>query len=297
VPAPRVELHAGAQLFLEAAEPFLRSDPFSTNVPSVVAARIAMGQESDNGNNVWATVTGSGDRVVGVAMHTPPHPVFVSRMPADGAASVARALATRGRAATGVNGALEATRPFASTWLALTGDDSVQITAMRLYRLDTLVPPPGATGHGLVAASAHDVDLMTNWLAAFHDEVQTEAPRLDWQAIAERRVRAGEVHFWEADGVIVALAGVSASALGVSRVGPVYTPPAHRRHGFGAAVTAHATASAVAGGAKHVVLYTDLANPTSNSIYQKIGFVAEHDAEERLFVRPGEARTPFARET
>jgi predicted GNAT family acetyltransferase len=63
----------------------------------------------------------------------------------------------------------------------------------------------------------------------------------------------------------------------------VYTPPAFRRRGYGTAVTAHATANALAHGAEHVVLYTDLANPTSNSIYQKIGFVPDHDAEERAF--------------
>ena len=64
----------------------------------------------------------------------------------------------------------------------------------------------------------------------------------------------------------------------------MYTPPALRRRGYGAAVTAHATASALADGAAHVVLYTDLANPSSNSIYQQIGFAPDHDAEERAFL-------------
>jgi predicted GNAT family acetyltransferase len=67
----------------------------------------------------------------------------------------------------------------------------------------------------------------------------------------------------------------------------VYTPPAYRRRGYGAAVTAHATAAALAAGAEHVVLYTDLSNPTSNSIYQKIGFVPDHEAEERDLLGDG----------
>lgn len=48
-------------------------------------------------------------------------------------------------------------------------------------------------------------------------------------------------------------------------------------------MTAEATAAAVRAGAAHVVLYTDLANPTSNSIYQAIGYRPDHDAEERTF--------------
>jgi predicted GNAT family acetyltransferase len=66
-------------------------------------------------------------------------------------------------------------------------------------------------------------------------------------------------------------------------VGPVYTPPARRGRGFGSAVTADATAAAIAAGADHVVLYTDLSNPTSNAIYQTIGYRVDHDAEERSF--------------
>jgi predicted GNAT family acetyltransferase len=280
----RVRLHAGARQFLTAAEPLLRSDPFSTNVMAVVASRIAAGQESDSAAYLWATVTASEGRVVvGAAMHTPPQHVFVSRMPAQAAATLAHALAEVGRAVPGVNGAVEATRPFAATWTAVSGQPSILITATRLYRLRSLTRPRGVPGQAVAAATPGDIDLMAIWLAAFHAEAQPEAPPQDWRALAERRITAGQVHLWQDDGVFVSLAAVSAPAVGVARVGPVYTPPASRRRGYGAAVTAHATATALATGAEHVVLYTDLANPTSNSIYQQIGFAADHDAEERAF--------------
>jgi predicted GNAT family acetyltransferase len=63
----------------------------------------------------------------------------------------------------------------------------------------------------------------------------------------------------------------------------VYTPSASRRRGYGAAVTAAASVAALAAGAEQVALYTDLANPTSNSVYQAIGYRPDHDAEERSF--------------
>jgi len=53
----------------------------------------------------------------------------------------------------------------------------------------------------------------------------------------------------------------------MSRIGPVYTPPEHRGHGYAAAVTAAAARGALERGARQVLLYTDLANPTTNRLY------------------------------
>jgi predicted GNAT family acetyltransferase len=81
----------------------------------------------------------------------------------------------------------------------------------------------------------------------------------------------------------------------MSRIGPVYTPPEHREHGYASAVTAAAAAWALAAGACHVVLFTDLANPVSNSIYPRLGFRPVHDAVEFDLSRPSERRSGSAR--
>jgi predicted GNAT family acetyltransferase len=83
---------------------------------------------------------------------------------------------------------------------------------------------------------------------------------------AERPVPDG-TYLWIEGGDVVSMARHSPPVAGVSRVGPVYTPPEHRRHGYGSAVTAAATQAAMDGGAAQVILYTDLSNPTSNAIY------------------------------
>jgi predicted GNAT family acetyltransferase len=279
----RASFHATAQRFLLAADGFLRSDPLSANVVAVVASRIAAGSQPSSDNDLWATVEDGDGRVLGVAMQTPPHALFVSRMPVEAAAVLAGVLADAGRALPGVNGAVSATAPFADAWAARTGQASTVVTAMRMYRLGTLVRPSGVPGRAAVAAAPADIALVAGWLGAFHDEVQPHAPVEDWRASAERRVAAREVHLWHTGGGPVALAAVSAPVAGMARVGPVYTPPGQRRRGYGTAVTAEATAAAMAGGAENVALYTDLANPTSNSIYQAIGYRPDHDAEERSF--------------
>ncbi len=279
----RARFHETAEGFLGVAEGCLLSDPLSTNVIAVLAGRIATGAQPRSDDHLWATVEDDNGRVLGVAMHTPPHALFVSRMPTESAAVLAGALADAGHALPGVNGAVSATAPFADAWVARTGQASTIITAMRMYRLDELARPCGVPGRAASAAGPADIALVSGWLSAFHDEAQPHTPAEEWHVSAERRVAASEVHLWHDGGTPVALAAVSASAAGVARVGPVYTPPGQRRRGYGAAVTAEATAAALAGGAEHVVLYTDLANPTSNAIYQAIGFRPDHDAEERTF--------------
>jgi GNAT superfamily N-acetyltransferase len=277
----RASFHTRADGFLARAVGALRADPFSTNVIAVVAARIATGTQPSSDEHLWVTVEDSDGRVVGLAMHTPPHRVFVSAMPVAAAVALAHALADAGRDLPGVNGAVESTAPFAKAWEARTGRASRVLTAMRMYRLGELVTPRGVPGEPCKAGVPGDLDLAAEWLAAFHDEAQPKAPVDDWPTIAKRLAAAGGVLLWRMGGKPRALAAVSSPSAGVARVGPVYTPPRWRGRGYGSAVTAAASAAGLSAGARHVVLYTDLSNPTSNSIYQAIGSRADHDAEER----------------
>ena len=80
----------------------------------------------------------------------------------------------------------------------------------------------------------------------------------------------------------MSMAARNVTVAGVSRIGPVYTPPASRRHGYGAAATAACTGTRWTRGARQVVLFTDQANPTSNGIYQRIGF---RPLDDRLILR------------
>jgi predicted GNAT family acetyltransferase len=76
---------------------------------------------------------------------------------------------------------------------------------------------------------------------------------------------------WEVDGEPVSMAGYHLPIFGVCRVGPVYTPPEHRRHGYAGALTSHVSARILAQD-NQACLYTDLSNPTSNKIYHQAGY-------------------------
>jgi predicted GNAT family acetyltransferase len=279
----QVTMHSDPKAFLVRAAPFFESDPFSPSVIATVTSRIASGTLPSVGDHLWFTVEEDDVHVIGLSMHTPPHNMFLSRMPEDAALFLAREVALSGRNLPGVNGAIASTRAFARAWEQITGHSSTVLAETRMYRLIELLPPQAVPGDARLACSKRDVSLVADWLAAFHDEAQPHAPVDDWTAMAKRRISAEELHLWQRHGTPVAVAGVSRAVAGVARIGPVFTPPMWRGNGYGSSVTAAATSAALRAGTQHVVLYTDLANPTSNSIYQNIGYSADHDAEERTF--------------
>ena len=204
-------------------------------------------------------------------LHTPPYPVVLTAMPGEAATALAAELARRGRPLPGVNAATEPGAAFAAAWQDLTGQAARGGMRMRLYRLARLLPPQPPPPGQARTASAADRDLMLSWLDAFHDEAGPPGPRESRQVVDDRLSFGGLV-LWEHARAPVSLAGRTRPAGGQARVGPVYTPPDLRGRGFGAAMTAAVTQAALDGGADGVVLFTDLANPTSNTLYQRLGF-------------------------
>jgi predicted GNAT family acetyltransferase len=107
----------------------------------------------------------------------------------------------------------------------------------------------------------------------------------DAEAVVERRLRNGGLHLWEDGGEPVSMLGVNIAVAGVVRIGPVYTPPQHRRRGYATSAVAAASAAALAAGARTCMLFTDPANPTSNRIYATVGYKRIADWRDYRFER------------
>ncbi|MHB8246553.1 MAG: hypothetical protein ACYDGN_14630 [Acidimicrobiales bacterium] len=182
-PSPPVYLGMDVQLFSEAdafcqeAAGYLAADPFSASVIAVYAGRVRAGSQRQGPADLWATVT-DGGRVVGLAMHTPPHRLFLARMPEPAAAALAEALVDQRRTVPGVNGEAAAGASFAAAWQERTGEGAVVDVRMRMYRLDGLKPPVGVAGVHR-QASVNDTDLAAEWATANHDEAHPQAPSDD----------------------------------------------------------------------------------------------------------------------
>ena len=140
----------------------------------------------------------------------------------------------------------------------------------RLFRLDELIPPPGTDGAARLATGA-DADWLSPWYLAFAVEAFGAVPA-GFEPAMSRRIVRSRIWIWsDRAGRPRSFAVAQRPVAGVARIGPVYTPPEARGHGYGSAATAAASRDVLEAGFVPC-LYTDLANPTSNKIYQALGY-------------------------
>ncbi|MCC8251337.1 GNAT family N-acetyltransferase [Saccharothrix luteola] len=268
---------------------FFNADPVFHTIP--IAAVDRRLNHADPADEPPLLVSVSEDGVlVAAALRTPPWPLTLSGVAPEWADVVADALAGDVELP-GVNGPRESVEAFVVAWAARTGCNAREHMALRLYELGDLVMPdvPGTPR----LATVDDIDLLSHWRTEFGVEATEQVRDEDSEDRSRSMLRislaAGHGHLiWHVGDTPVAWAAANAPASGMSRIGPVYTPPEHRRHGYGAAVTAACASWARENGAEHVVLYTDLSNPTSNSIYQRIGFRPVIDSAEFVFTPAGD---------
>ena len=227
---------------------------------------------------------GPGGEVSAAFLHTPPFPVALTSVPGpDTAAALAQVLAARARVVGGVNASPEDAEAFARAWHQVTGDAVECHMRNRLFRLgDLRWPDPGPAGQARVAGLA-DRSLLIAWSEAFHREAQS-GPE-DLVSLVDDRLSYQGLTLWEDAGQPVSMAGLTRMSAGQVRVGPVYTPPGLRGKSYAGAVTAAVSQAAREAGAGQVLLFTDLANPTSNALYQRLGYQPVEDRDVWSFHR------------
>lgn len=242
-----------------------------------------------------------GDGAVGAALQVPGGPLLVSGVAPTMAKAAAVEVSTTSSPLLAARGTPPSATAFATAWCDVTGARASETVSQTLYRLDALASPSGVAGMARPAED-DDSELLVEWLDGFFvDAFDAEPDRAARRSFLGDVLRdGGHVLLWSVDEVPVSMARVHAPAAGTSRIGPVYTPPASRGRGFGAAVTAAAVEHAHRLGARHVVLFADVANPGANRIYQRLGFVPVGRSLEYEFtvpaggvVRPGTAETPL----
>lgn len=281
----KVVTYSTAAEFAHVAGPLLAADPVRNATPINVLARLLANASFSDDDPVYLTVhDADGADLIGAALCTPPFPIIVTALPAQAAPVVVdHLLDVVGFRPVGVHGMRPEAEAFLAAWSARTGDRIGHQFDQRLYRLGELVPPTSVEGGSTLATDA-DVDLLVDWVGAFAAEVHLEGPQPTAQQRRRRiQEQRGAYVIWRLAGAPVSLAVISAPEVGVAKIAPVYTPPELRGHGYASAATAKACQWGLDQGADHVVLYTDLANPISNSIYQRIGFVPVADALDLRF--------------
>jgi predicted GNAT family acetyltransferase len=190
----------------------------------------------------------------------------------------------KGEAIPGVVGPAEWSGAFAEAWGRETGATPRLTGHERTHRLTAVRPPRPAAGE-LRRAAASDRSIVRDWVEAFMLEALPGDPRQDFDRLADRWIRGlgRTIYLWVDEGRPVSLAGVGGLTPHGIRVGPVYTPPEERGRGYASNLVAAVSQMQLDAGRQFVFLFTDLANPTSNRIYQAIGYEPVNDVDEYDF--------------
>lgn len=276
--AVRIQLHDDVAAFARLARTFYDTDPVRHTLVLTVLEGVRRGTYTP----ALMLTLHRGGEVRGAALRTAGRGVLVSGTPAVCSTAVDAAAAVVDPAPAGVAGPVDRARAYAAAVAARTGRGVEVAMRQRLFRLVVLQAPTGVTGTPRRAAPG-DLELLAGWQSAFLREAAYSSPEVDEDPRPGLRAGLPGIHLWEVDGRPVAYASARTPVAAMSRIGPVYTPPQHRGHGYGTAVTAAATAWAQASGARDVVLFTDLANPVSNAIYPRIGYRPVEDTVELAF--------------
>lgn len=274
--------------FYHRAEGFLVEREAEHNLILGLCANRMLQPETVEPDIYLATVETHG-QLVAAAMCTPPHNLLISAVQDMAAVTLLVSdVFTGSSSPPGVLASREVASAFAIEWRSLTGQTSRLLMAQRIYQLDAVASIASVPG-GLRRAGDPDRDLLLSWLPAFQTEAtgaDLATARQNVAANVRQRLHADHAgyYLWVKE-IPVALAGFGGPTPHGIRIGPVYTPPEYRRHGYATAAVAALSQLLLDRGSRFCFLYTDLANPTANSIYQKIGYHPVSDVDMYAFER------------
>lgn len=280
-----VERPRDVEAFLARAGAFMGGHEAQNNLAFGVCSNLRANPAIRASARFAVVAAGAGGPVVGAALQTPPFRLVIAETE-ELEAIDALEEAFIDDVVPGVIGSTEAAARFAERRGARTRRPATLVMAERIYQLTEVREPRPAPGALRIAEPA-DVALIAAWFRAFAAEALAD-PVEDAEVVAERWVaRIGRtVYLWQDGATTVSMCAIGGLTPRGIRVGPVYTPPEHRGRGYASKLVAEVSQAQLEAGRTFVFLFADVSNPTSNRIYQAIGYEPVSDVAEYRFDEP-----------
>ena len=173
---------------------------------------------------------------------------------------------------------------FANAWCDAAGVRQQVAMALRLMKL-THVLRHRATAGAFRAAGPSDAERLVEWAGAFFEEIGHPEPRGRCVETVTLRIEERRLFVW-CDPGPVSMAGWAGPTPSGARVNFVYTPPENRGRGYASACVARLSQHLLDAGRRFCCLFTDSGNPTSNQIYESIGYRHVCDFRHVRFENP-----------
>jgi uncharacterized protein len=267
----RVARYPSAEAFLSRAGAFLEEREAEHNLILGICSTLLDGNPYEG--PPYLAIVEDRDRLAAAAIRTPPHNLVLSEVDDPRAVELFASDVHEAQAEIpGAMGPVGVVDRFAEAWRLLTGQAVRRTSSQRILRADDVSVPEGVPGRAR-KAGPEDRDLMVRWIDEFGREALGDLPRQDPEQTVDRRLEGRDEAFWlweEAEPV--SLAGYGGRTPNGTRIGPVYTPPAHRGRGYAGALVGEVTRLLLDSGLRFCFLFTDLANPTSNRLYVRLGY-------------------------
>lgn len=265
--------------FKAAVFPFLAKDPvLNTAILSIVESRIH-GTGTTEDSPLFVSLH-EGGAVIGAVVSPAPRGLVLGALRDELVPPLVDTLADLLPGVERAEGTSTAATIFANLYAERLGKSFLPARSDRLHRLVTFVEQK-ASGTPRLATLA-DLDLIRSLIGSYRAEIGDGPGPAASEAWSRARIERDHLWLWEDGGRPVCLVGRQATVFGATLIGPVYTPPDCRGHGYASALTAHVTQQILADGSA-ACLFTDVANPTSNKIYAAIGYRPVADFEAFTF--------------
>jgi predicted GNAT family acetyltransferase len=261
--------HATAGQFLKRAGSWLETSETENNMILGIASGLQKHPEACKSEPHFLTIEDNG-AVVGSAVMAPPHHLVITRSSENAIETTTHWLLKEQVSLPGVLGPEAEAQCFANYWGGTTGKFPYLGFALRLHSCSSVMHPPHNGGQ-LRAASIADTALLIQWCREFIVATGVPESADDCDELVPKRIADKTLYVWE-DEQVVSMAGLGGDTAHGIRLGSVYTPPNFRGRGYATSCVAALTQRMLDTGKSFCCLYTDLANPTSNNIYQKIGY-------------------------
>jgi uncharacterized protein len=274
-----------APSFLRLAGPLLERDEARNQLPLGIAGTLIQRPDAYEVVRYW--VVRDGEEPVAAAVRTEPFNLVLGDPASDAAlGSLLAAVVTDDPEVPGIVGNVPFVEPAAERMAAASGRTAERILSQGVYGLTAVRDVARAQG-GARAATAEDRAQILAWVRAFAVEAIPDPDeafqRMERNLESRFGGQGGGFWLWEDRGEPVSLSGFSGPTPTGIRIGPVYTPPEHRKHGYATTLVADLSGWLLEQGHRGCFLYTDLANPTANRIYVEIGYERVCDAMEFVF--------------
>lgn len=276
----KVVRHKSAAEFLDQAGAWLERAEAENNLILGIAAYFKSYSGQLKVEPYFLTVENNGT-IVGAGEMTPPHRLLLTSMTDSAVITLADFMLSEAVAVPGVLGPKTESKRFAEYWTSRTGQFRRPKMSERIYACESIEPLKYAPGR-LRPATNDDHALLSQWCIQFCLDARIEDETIYFTARLPSKITDGSLFIWE-NNEAVAMAGIERGTAHGVAISWVFTPSHLRRRGYATSCVAAITQRMLDSGKKFCCLYTDLANPTSNSIYQMIGYQPTCDVQDWIF--------------